>query len=224
MLGWRQLLKRIKPDTFSTLVQWQQAELDGKLPDNEQGQVVDQAVDIISPLVAMALAGVESGKGQFENQKSIINDLINITEWKRDGYAFWVEIPYALGYVYHSLHGALCLSTNQAGSALEMARINVSVPYQLKEYSNVWEIHKLMGWSGSLGGNCTTSWNYLTSAFVRWEWLSSVFTDEQEYRSSLVAYYLALNIHELADTIASGQHTSLDSGDLLLNVPLVFCF
>ena len=224
MLGWRQLLKRVKPDTFSTLVQWQQSELDGKLPDNERAQVVDKAVDIISPLVAMALAGVESGKGQFKNQKSIINDLINITEWKRDGYVVWVEIPYALGYVYHSLHGALCLSTNQVGSALEMARINVSAPYQHEEYSKVWEKHELMGWSDSLGRNCINNWNYLTSAFTRWEWLSSVFTDEQEYRSSLVAYYMALNIHELADTIASNQHTKLDSRDLLLNVPLSFVF
>lgn len=224
MLGWRQLLKRIKPATFSTLVQWQQAELDGILSDNELPQIVDKAVDIVSPLIAMALAGVESGKGQFKNQKSMINDLLNITEWKRDGYVVWVEIPYALGYVYHSLHGALCLSTNQVGSALEMARINVSVPYQHEDYSHIWEIHRLMGWSGSLGGNCTTSWNYLTSAFTRWEWLSSVFTDEQEYRSSLVAYYLALNIHELADTIASGQHTRLDNRDLLLNVPLSFVF
>lgn len=35
---------------------------------------------------------------------------------------------------------------------------------------------------------------------------------------------MARNIHELADTTASGQHTSLDTGDLLLNVPLSFVF
>ena len=54
-------------------------------------------VEIISPLLAMALLGVESGKEQFKNQKSLINDLLNITEWKHQGNVVWVEIPYSLG-------------------------------------------------------------------------------------------------------------------------------
>ena len=224
MLGWRQLLKRIKPNTYSTLVQWQQAELDGKLPDNELTDVVDRAVHIISPLVVMAMAGVESGKEQFKNQKSFINDLLNITEWERHGYVVWAKIPYALGYVYHSLHGALCLSTNQIHPALALARGKVSTSYENEDYLNVWQEYDLMGWSKSLGGDCMVSWKYLASAFTRWEWLSSIFTDEQEYRISLVAYYMALNIHELADTIASGNNSGLEKRDLLLNVPLSFVF
>ena len=225
MVGWRQLLKRIRPSAFSRLVQLQQVELDRGLLDAELTQVVDKAVEIISPLLAMALLGVESGKEQFKNQKSLINDLLNITEWKHQGNVVWVEIPYSLGYVYHSLHGALCLSTNQLGLALDLTSVNVSPSYQHEKYSNIWKIYELMGWSESLGRNCTTSWKYLASAYTRWEWLSSIFTDEQEYRSSLVAYYMALNIHELADTLASNQNIMLNGKEeLSLNVPLSFAF
>ena len=45
--------------------------------------------------------------------------------------------------------------------------------------------------------------------YKRWEWLKPIFEDESEYQISLVAYYMALNIHELASRIASGQQEKL---------------
>ena len=55
-----------------------------------------------------------------------------------------------------------------------------------------------MGWSELFGPNCVEGWNYLAKAYERWEWLAPIFGDELEYRTSLVAYYIALDIHELA--------------------------
>ena len=70
VFGWRQLVKQIKPSVFRSLVQWRQNELDGQRPDSKEPfQVVDRAVDIISPLISVALVGVESGREQFRDQK-----------------------------------------------------------------------------------------------------------------------------------------------------------
>ena len=223
MLGWRQLVKRIQPSAFRSLVQWRQNELDGRQPESEElFQVVDKAVDIISPLISVALVGVESDREQFRDQKSTLDDLLNIARWNRAGYEVWIEIPDALGYVYHSLHGSLSLSTNQLDLALSLARSKIPVANGTK-YSHVWESSWLMGWSRSLGRNCLESWKYLAEAYKRWEWLSPIFGDELEYRTSLVAYYMALNIHELAAEIASGRQDTLNTGtEKYFSVPLTF--
>ena len=68
MLGWRKLVKNIRPNVFKSLVQWRQNELDGQKPESKEQlvQVVDKAVEIISPLMAIALVGVESGREEFK--------------------------------------------------------------------------------------------------------------------------------------------------------------
>ena len=63
--------------------------------------------------MVVALVGVESGREEFRDQKSLLNDLLNIAGWNSSGYTTWANIPEALGYVYHSLHGGLSMSTNQ---------------------------------------------------------------------------------------------------------------
>jgi hypothetical protein len=216
VLGWRQLVKRIKPNVFNSLVQWRQEGRTDLPTDAERFQAVDEAVEIIAPLICVALVGIESGREQFRDQRSILNDLLNIGGWNRAEYIGWA-IPYALGYVYHSLHGSLSLITNQLDLALNLARVNISDLYP-KGHLHVWEKRDLMGWSASLGDNCLNSWEYLTKAYKKWEWLDHIFGDELEYRTSLVAYYMALSIHELASRIASGQQDTFPR----FNVPLTF--
>ena len=227
VLGWRQLIKRTKPNAFKSLVQWRQNESDGEQSEpKESFQVVDQAVEIISPLISVALMGVESGREQFRDQKSTLEDLLNIVGWSPAGHTFGVSIPYALGYVYHSLHGSISLSTNQLDLALSLARVKVPVAKGTK-YLHVWKMSELRGYSeaisGTPGGNCLKSWEYLSEAYKKWEWLSRIFGDDLEYRTSLVAYYMALNIHELATVIASGQQDTLNtSSEYYFDIPLTF--
>ena len=107
---------------------------------------MDKTVDIVAPLISVALVGVESRNQHFNNQKSLFDDLLNIRNrdgWNRSGYTPWIDIPDALG-----------------------------------------------------------------------------FEDDVEYRVSLVAYYLALHIHELAVEIAAGREIS--SSEYHFNVPLDF--
>ena len=216
VLGWRQLVKGIKSKAFNSLGQRRQEGLAGETPTGkEKFETVDEAVGIISPVIAVALAGVESGREQFRDQKSTLDVLLNTVGWRDAGPVVWVDIAFALGYVYHSLHGGLSLITNQLDLALSLARVKTLDPYTKELY--VWERDEFMAGFGPLGPNFKDSWEYLSTGYKRdWEWLAPIFGDESEYRTSLVAYYMALDIHELASTIASDQQ------DRRKNVPLTF--
>ena len=230
VFGWRQLIKRIRPNVFKSLGQWRQDELDGQKPKSEElFQVMDGAVEIISPLMVMALAGVESSREEFRNQKSFLDDLQNLARHPFTG--TWVDLPETLGYIYHSLHGGISLNTNQLDLALSLVQVKIPSLHTISP-GPTWEMYALMGWSGSISGthngNCAKGWRYLVDAFERWEWLSPIFGHEpEEYRASLVAYYMALNIHELAVHIASIQQKKSNANDRVPQpdkVPLMFMY
>ncbi len=224
VLGWRQLVKLLRPKVFKSLVQWRQNELDGQEPKTKEQlvQVADRAADIISPLMAIALVGVESRSEQFKDQKSLLDDLLNIAGWNPAGYTTSVELPYALGYIYHSLHGGLCISTNQLNLALDLARIKIPVAGGTK-FPCVWEMSQLRGYTQSIGGNILDSWKYLKEAYERWNWLSLIFEDRLEYQASLIAYYMCLSIHELATVIDSDRQDTLNTrSEYYFRIPLAF--
>ena len=66
------------------------------------------------------------------------------------------------------------------------------------------------------------SWQYLMKAYESWEWLRDVFECESTYHISLVAYYMALKIHERAAKIAFNSEANLNPQ--YLNIPLDFLF
>ena len=209
-LGWSRLVERIRPNVFTSLVEWRQSELDGRKAESSEQVVVaiDKAVDIVSPLISVSLIGVKSCSDRFNNQKSLLDDLLNIRNregWNRSGYPVWIDIPDALGYVYHSLHGGLCIITDQLTLGLNLAQVKTPRTIDSQFIGSVWEHSRLMGWSKPLGGKCPDNWQFLVNAYERWEWLTLIFEDEAAYRASLVAYYMALHIHELAVEIASGR-------------------
>ncbi len=215
VLGWRELIKQIKPSVFKSLAQRRQEGRTGELPtDAERFQAVDETVKIIAPLICVALVGVASGREQFRDQKSILDDLLNSARWNRANVS--VNLRHTLGYIYHSLHGSLSFSTNQLDLGLSLARVKIPDLLYTTEHLHVWKRCELMGWSELFGRDCTKGWKYLVEAYDRWEWLAPIFVDELEYRTSLVAYYMALDIHELASTIASGRQ------GMFKDVPLGF--
>ena len=218
LIGWQQLLKRIRSDASQSLVQWRQEELDLQPPGSiaDRFEALNKAVDIVAPLISVSLAGVESGNAQFNDQKSLLNALLKIPGWKRDDNRnwsqTWEQIPYALGYVYHSLHGGLCLNTKQLPLALGLAREKVPLAIESSWSRTVWENAHLMGYC-QLMQERKECWKVLANAYPatrgncqsnnQWEWLRLIFEDDFTYRASLVAYYMALSIHELAAEIAT---------------------
>lgn len=222
-VGFRLLLQQVQPRVWERLAQWRTDKLDGQRPNhNGLFEVVDKAVGFVSPLFSVAFAGIKCGREQFRDQKPLFDRLRNIVGWNPHGNKVWVEIPDALGYVYHSLHGSLCVCTNQLDLALSLARVKVPLP-DGANYLFLWQNSEFMGWSNSLGHRCTEGWKYLSTAHTRWDWLTLIFGNELEYRSSLVAYYMALSIHELAAEIACGRQNELTTrSEKHFSVPLTF--
>ena len=220
---WRQLIKQVRSTVSTSLVQWGRDELLSGHQPRDGEQFVDEAVDIISPLITAALAGVESRQEHFKNQRAVMNNILSVSDPDLDSRLTWERIRYTLGYVYHSLHGALSINTEQIDLALDIASVKIQYWGQ-QNFENLWTAAPFMGWSQLIGKNhCTEGWKYLSSAYNRWDWLGSIFPDELEYRVSLVAYYMALNIHELASVIASGEQETLETPHLKeFCVPLSF--
>ena len=228
-LGWGRLVRQIRPNVFDSLVEWRQRELGSNWPEGaeQRRETVDKAVDIISPLISVALVGIESQSEQFNNQKSLLDELLKIRSregWNCSVYEKWIDIPDTLGYVYHSLHGSFSIYTKQLTLALDLARVKTRRTPNSDIIDNVWRNSQLMGWSKPLGETCTENWQYLVTAYDRWEWLSLIFEDASMYRVSLAAYYMALGIHELAEQLALASEHGLEKqyppGGIGYNVPL----
>lgn len=227
-LGWSQLVKKIRPHAFESIVHWRQEELDGQKPESteQRHQAIDNALDFVAPLISVALVGVESRNEQFNDQKSLLDDLLSIQSmegWNRAGYVSWIEIPYALGYVYHSLHGSLCIQTNQLELAFSLARTKFPLTMDSPYRRSLWENSQLMGRCESLGNQRIESWKYLADAYDRWEWLSLIFANDAEFRVALVAYYMALSMHELAVEITTGRKIGSNPFSSV-NVPFDFLY
>jgi hypothetical protein len=92
-----------------------------------------------------------------------------------------------------------------------------------ERYGELWLYTDLIGWTATLGRDCEESWRYLSSLADRLPWLSSVFGSAQEFRISLSAYYMALNIQELAWRVAHSSETNLAEHNRIdLFVPISF--
>ena len=209
ILKWRQLFKRVRANASKSLRQWARSELLSQHQERDEEEFVNKAVTLVSPYISVALAGVESGSEQFRDQKSVLDNLLSLSDPDLDSRLDWKRLRNFLGYVYHSLHGAMSLDTAQVNLALNLANVNVEL-YREGDFRKVWEERSLMGWSPLLGDSaCSASWNYLASAHQKWEWLHLIFPEELEYQTSLVAYYMALHIHELASVINLDQQEEL---------------
>ena len=56
----------------------------------------------------------------------------------------------------------------------------------------------------------------------KWKWLTDPFGSDEDYKESLCAYYLVLNIIEFVDTIATGNEQILQKDEVTLDIPLHF--
>jgi hypothetical protein len=183
--------------------------------------MVEEGAKTYAPLMAVTLAGVESGRAEFINQISIIDEILHPRGWNWNGALIIVNLPDAVAYIYQAVHGAMCLETNQLALALRLARAKIEkVPIQ--EAMPLYQISDIIGWPDSFNHTATVAWRFLETLPERWPWLNEIFGDGDEYRASLFAYYLALNVMELVEVVASGNESLIDDQGLQLEIPACF--
>jgi len=191
-------------------------------PTDEAGwqAAVDEAVTTVAPLVVTALVGVASGKEGLRDQRSLVDDILHVQPWNRAGDWRIIDLPQTLAFVYQGLHGATALYTKQLRLAIDLADMQVRWP-GTGEYHRLWRSPQLVARARTVGG-VSESWVCLSQAFSRWEWVRGLFASDVDYRVSLVSYYMALNVHELAVLIAEQQRSILDGRRIRFEVPLCF--
>jgi hypothetical protein len=223
IVAWRKIVRQAKQPTSEMLLKWRKIQ-DRNPPKtkDELPEAVLGGISSYAPLFAIALAGIESGRDKFNNQISILDEIANPRKWEYAGLSIIVRFPHTIAYIYQALHGAMCLATEQLNIAIRLARSKIKTTFDEKPQS-LWLNHKLMGWPTTLGDDCKIAWDFMRILPERWGWLIEPFGEFYDYQSYLCAYYMSLNILELAETIASGKAEIISQeGGLSLYIPLCF--
>lgn len=223
LLGWHQLEERVRLPVYDLLADWREKYKQTSLGDIEKRhEAVDEAIKCVAPLFVVALVGIQSEIEKLKNQQRVLDYVLNIPGWSIAGAAELARLPRSLSYVYQGLHGAISVYTDQLDLAMKLADMKVTDHLEQKPL-RVWERPDIMGWPESLGENSEEAWKYLSGGAQRWSWLREFFKRESHYRTSLVAYYIALNIHELAGKIADGEERLIqEESGITLAIPLCF--
>ena len=218
-VAWREIVKKVRVALPKSLMDWRiEKNLDNTREDKKYPLILDEAVNIYSPLFALVLAGIQSGRKEFRVQRAVIDELLFQKDWRLSGNTAIVEIPNGLIFVFQSLCGSMFLDTNQLDLVVDLAQTQIFYYLYNKELALIDSSH-IIGWPKSLGGSCSYAWKYIFSAVDRWEWLDDIFRIKEDYQIALTAYYFALHIHELAASIKNGINLS---HEIRFTVPLSF--
>jgi hypothetical protein len=220
LLGWRGVLKEARKASWEDLAKWR-TQYEKKPPEkaNESPDRCHTGFAAVSPLFAVALAGVESSHEKFKNQVALVDDLLNPPDWRDDGHFLARNFTDTLVFIYQALHGAISMETGQVALAAELARSAFHKRFERKKIV-LMEEHAWVGWPGSISENCTDAWDFLCALPDKNHWLLEIFGTKQEYLASLSSYYAMLNILELTTLASSGKSQLLDNRNLRLDVPL----
>ncbi len=209
ILKWREIVRLARSPIPSKLSEWRRVNEAG--PDTQDGLIATtlQGIDIFSPLICIAVAGVASGRKRYSNQGALLEEILHPKGWNRSGLTQIVYLPEAASFVYHSVHGAMCAYTDQIMNSIDLVRIFIQLPSMGKP-DQVCKNHEIMGWATSLGHNAERSWETLYSLAGHYPWIKTIFGDEEEYQTALVAYYMALSINEYSILLKEDQELQID--------------
>jgi hypothetical protein len=222
LVAWRRIIKQAILPISDELTKWR-SRYEKNVPRDIESlhRIALEGANIYASLFSIALAGIESGRDKFSNQISLIDEILNPRNWNPTGLTKIVHFPDTVASIYQALNGAMCLQTHQLALSAKLASTKVAKENEDKS-SKLYQRHEIVGWPETLGRNSKEVWAFLSSLSQKWNWLSEPFGRPEEYRESLCAYYLVLNIIEFVDTIASGNETILQNDEVRLDVPLSF--
>lgn len=222
MVRWRKLIQATRPQVSEALVAWR-SRVEPAFPGKweEFLPMAKEGVSTYAPLIAIALAGVESGRDKFTNQRAILDDILYPNNWTRGGLTIIVDFPMTLAFVYQGLHGATCMVSGQPSLALNLVTSNIEFPGR-KERIPMWSNHGVMGWPEGFKGEATTSWKALAALAEDWAWLRGIFGDFKEYRVALSSYYMMLNVFEYVEQLAKSAIDLASPQNISLEIPLCY--
>jgi len=225
LVAWRRLIKLVRSKRAISLQSWrEERKLDEIRDPSAMPPIMDEAVSLYVPIFEVSLAGIQSGRDKFRDQRAVIDELMSPRGWVSKGNSAVDSIPGGLVFAFQALYGAACLDTNQLEIAIQLGLTRIAYS-DGRSPSNLIHMHGLIGWPPALGKNSRGAWDWLMKAAQRWPWLLPVFINEEDYQVALTAYYMALSILELALIIQAGEGDLLLKQDIIsLDVPPCFLY
>lgn len=222
IVSWRRIIRQARRHIPDGLSKWR-SKYESSIPKTDEGltSMVLDGLSIYIPLFGIALAGVESGRNKFNDQVSILDEILLPKNWNRSGITLIVNYPETAAFFLQALHGAMCLFTDQLHLAINLVSTRIEYFYD-GESKPLWQQPEIIGWPVSLGGNPRLAWTILTNLFDELPLLSELFDSQEEYKESICAYYMALNVLEYVETIASGHEKIFSEERPALEIPIYF--
>lgn len=222
MAAWRRLIKKTHINNSSSLLEYRKT-IEGHSPDTKEGlkEMVLNASTAMGPFISLGIAGVESGKKSFRNQRRLLDMITSPHDWNNAGASRIVSLPESIAFIYQAIHGAICVYTNQLYLAYDFVQQQSETRYAEKPII-LWKNRRIMGWPHSLDVNSTLAYEVLNMIPEKWAWILDIFGDTDEFKSALISYYLMLNTLDYMDLMRQGDKNVLSTDDIQLDVPLNF--
>ncbi len=223
-MEWQRLVRSTRRDCLEGLVAFRQTrEKELSVSDyDEAREMVVEAASIYAPLIAIALAGVESGDERFRNQTAVLSDILSPGGWVRSGRTILVELPKALAFLYQALNGAMCVQSRQFDLAAALARAPIVAEFREESAPPLFAHADINGCVESLGRSMTDCAHFLLGLPERWQWLRELFEDDANFASCVSCYYVILLTAELVSLTKAGE--ALEQRPSRFHVPPVFWF
>ncbi len=197
--AWRLEVVNLKSPVDTGLKDWL-SKNGGSIPDTKSDMpgFILSYTNIYEKLFSFSLAGVESGSGKFSNQISMVDYFLKPSDWRTSGYTLLIELPEAATFIYHLLHGAVCMLTYQLSLGTTLAKSSVfKNRLSLEESKLIIDNIGLSYLATSFDGTAQVV-AFFDDLPENWPWLLEIFGSKSEFKASLCAYCMVLNIMEAA--------------------------
>lgn len=136
LVQWRKLVQKARGHVNQAIQDWRSTH-EKSFPNTWQEilPIAMSGAATYAPLIAIALAGVQSGQTKFNNQRAILDDILYPRNWNRSGRTILVDFPTTLAFVYQGLHGAVCLATDQLETAIKLVSAPIEFTGMSKKHS-----------------------------------------------------------------------------------------
>jgi hypothetical protein len=133
----------------------------------------------------------------------ILDDVLYPDNWPLSGSVDLIAAPYAAGFLYQALYGALCMLTKQPDLAIRLAERPMVLNDRHDYRANPLLCHSVDLVMGPplLSRKFRISWKSVVGLYSEWPWLAPIFGSPKRYEAALCAYYQLLSIVECCENI-----------------------
>jgi len=222
MVSWRRVISGHRAAASKAILEWR-AKIEQSPPTKkaELPPMLWEALTAYQPLFASAVSAIESAQPKFNQQGSLIHDLMEPKGWQRSGSTIIIALPDAAAWVFQALAGAMYVHTAQIDLALDLATQRIPERYS-NNSSPLYLTHDLVGWPESLDTTCTVAWQFLNDLPQHFPWIATSFNGEDEFREALAGYYLMLSWLEYLSAVGSGHGPEMEKNSIRPDVPPLF--